>query len=176
MNITSFRKSIALTAGAALLAAGLGTAALAQGPEGRRGGRGFGHGSGGRGGFPLAQLELTDAQRQQVRDVMQKHREDLRAAGAKLDQAHRAQREAATTMPVNEGLIRSTSQALAEAQTEMALAQARVHGEIWTLLTPEQQAKAKELRTQRENRMKERRERMQQRMQQRRQPPGQPQG
>ena len=88
----------------------------------------------------------------------------------------RAQREAATTMPVNEGLIRSTSQALAEAQTEMALAQARVHGEIWTLLTPEQQAKAKELRTQRENRMKERRERMQQRMQQRRQPPGQPQG
>ncbi len=165
---TTFRKAIAYIAGAALLAAGLGTAALAQGPEGRRGGRGFGHG--GRGGFPLAQLDLTDAQRQQVRDVMQRHREAMRAAGSKLNEAHRAQREAVNTMPVNEGLIRSTSEALAEAQTELALARARAHSEVWTLLTPEQQAKATELRTQRENRMKDRRERMQQRRRQ------QPQG
>jgi periplasmic protein CpxP/Spy len=167
---TTIRKSAVYIAGAALLAAGLGTAALAQGPEGRRGGRGFGHG--GRGGFPLAQLELTDAQRQQVRDVMARHREEMRAAGTKLGEAQRAQREAADTVPVNEGLIRSTSQALAEAQTGMALARARVRSEIWTLLTPEQQAKATELKRQRENRMKERRERMQQRRQQR----GQPQG
>lgn len=166
---TTSRTSIAYIAGAALLAAGLGTAALAQGPEGRRGGRGFGHG--GRGGFPLAQLDLTDAQQQQVRDVMQKHRDDMRAAGAKLEEAHRAQRDAVNTLPVNEGLIRSTSQALAEAQTGMALARARAHSEVWTLLTPEQQAKAKELRTQRENRMKERRERMEQRRQQRGQQP-----
>jgi periplasmic protein CpxP/Spy len=161
---TTFRRSIAYIAGAALLAAGLGTAALAQGPDGRRGGRGFGHF--GRGGLPLAQLELTDAQQQQVRDVMQRHREDMRAAGTRLGEAHRAQRAAVDTLPVNEGLIRSTSQALAEAQTEMALLRARVHGEIWTLLTPDQQAKAKELKTQRESRAKERRERMEQRRQQ----------
>jgi protein CpxP len=171
--IRNVRKTIAVTAGAALLAAGLGTAALAQGPgpEGRRGGRGFG--GHGRAGFPLAQLELTDAQRQQVRDVMQKHRDEMRAAGAKLREAQRAQRDAVEALPVNEGLIRSTSQALAEAQTELALAQARTHSEVWTLLTPEQQAKAKELRTERQNRMQERREQSEQR---RRQRQGQPQG
>jgi protein CpxP len=159
--IRRFRSTIAVTAGAALLAAGLGTAALAQGPEGRRGGRGFGPGFPGRGGFPLAQLDLSDAQRQQVRDVMQRHREDMQAIGQRLHEAHAAQRQAVETVPVNEALVRSTSQALATAQTDMALLQARIHSDVWNLLTPEQQAKAKELKATRAERMKQRRERRQ---------------
>jgi protein CpxP len=164
--IRRFRSTIALTAGAALLAAGLGTAALAQDQGGRRGGRGFGPGGQGRGGFPLAQLDLTDAQRQQVRDVMQRHREDMDAVGKRLGEAHRAQRAAVETVPVNEALIRSTSQALATAQTDMALLQARIHTDMWGLLTPDQQAKAKELKAQRDARAKERGQRRQQRQQQ----------
>jgi protein CpxP len=147
--IRRFRSTIALTAGAALLAAGLGTAALAQDQEGRRGGRGFGPGGPGRGGFPLAQLELTDAQREQVRTVMQRHREDMRTVGQRLREAHEAQRAAVETVPVNEALIRSTTQTLANAQTDMALVQARIHSDVWGVLTPEQQAKAKELKAQR---------------------------
>jgi Spy/CpxP family protein refolding chaperone len=147
--IRHFHSTIAVTAGAALLAAGLGTAVLAQDHQGRRGGRGFGQG---RGGFPLAQLELTDAQREQVRTVMQRHREDMRAVGQRLHEAHEAQRTAVETVPVNESLIRSTSQALATAQTDMALVQARVHSDIWGLLTPEQQIKAKELKAARAER------------------------
>jgi periplasmic protein CpxP/Spy len=162
--IRRFRSTIALTAAAALLAAGLGTAALAQGQEGRRGGRGFGPG-GGRGGFPLAQLELSDAQREQVRSVMQRHREDMQAVGKRLHEAHAAQRAAVESVPVNEALIRSTSQALATAQTDMALLQARVHNDVWSVLTPDQQAKAKELKAQREARAKERGERRQKRQQ-----------
>jgi protein CpxP len=163
--IRRFRSTIALTAGAALLAAGLGTAALAQGPEGRRGGRGFGHGGPGRGGFPLAQLELSDAQREQVKAVMQRHREDMETVGRRLREAHDAQRNAVESVPVNEGLIRSASQSLATAQTDMALLQARIHTDVWNLLTPDQQAKAKELKAQREARAKERAERRQQRRQ-----------
>ena len=160
-------RPLALAAGAAVLAAGLVTTAIAQNHEGRRGfgPRGFGHG-----GFRgLAQLELTDAQREQVRDVRQRHEADLKEAASRLRMARDAQREAVGTLPVNEGLIRSTAQALAEAETEMAVLRARVHGEIWTLLTPEQQEKAKELKAQRETRMKERRERMKQRREQRQQ-------
>ena len=161
--IRRFRSTIALTAGAALLAAGLGTAALAQDQGGRRGGRGFGPG---RGGFPLAQLELTDAQREQVRTVMQRHREDMEAVGKRLHEAHEAQRAAVETVPVNEALIRSTSQALATAQTDMALLQARIHSDIWGVLTPDQQAKAKELKAQRDTRAKERGQRRQRQQQQ----------
>ena len=164
--IRRFRSTVALTAGAALVVAGLGTAALAQGPGGGRGGRGFGPGGLRGSGFPLAQLELTDAQRQQVRDVRQRHRADMSAVGKRLHEAHAAQRNAVETVPVNEALIRSTSQALSTAQTDMALLQARIHTDVWNLLTPEQQAKARELKAQREARMKERGERRRQRQQQ----------
>jgi protein CpxP len=159
--IRRFRSTIAVSA-AAMLVAGLATAALAQGPEGRRGGRGFGHG-GMRGMLPLAQLELSDAQREQVRAAMERHREDMRAIGERLGAAHTAQRDAVQAVPVNEALIRSTSQALATAQTDMALLQARIHNDVWNLLTPDQQVKAKELKDKRAERARDRGERRQQR-------------
>jgi Spy/CpxP family protein refolding chaperone len=162
--IRRFRNTVAMTAFAALLAAGVGTA-LAQDQPGRRGGRGFGPGGHGRGGFPLAQLELSDAQREQVRTVMQRHREDMQAVGQRLREAHNAQRAAVETVPVNEALIRSTSQALATAQTDMALLRARVHTDVWGLLTPDQQTKAKELKAKRAERGMHRGERRQQRQQ-----------
>jgi len=150
-----FRKTIAVTAGAALLATGLATAALAQG-AGRRGPDGAGRMGGP--GMILRALDLTEAQREQVKNVMQDHRADMEAIGKRLREAHRAQREAVETVPVNEGLIRSTAQALATAETDMAILQSRIHNEVWNLLTPEQQAKAKELKSQRENRSKQRRQ------------------
>jgi protein CpxP len=160
-------RPIALTAGAALIVTGLVTGAMAQGDGGHRGKRGSG------GGFRgLAQLDLTDAQREQVRDVRKRHEAELNEARTRLRAAHDAQRDAANAVPIDEGRIRSASQALADAQADMTILRARVHGEILLLLTPEQQAKAKELRAQRETRMKERRERMDERrkqMEQRRQ-------
>jgi protein CpxP len=113
----------------------------------------------------LQQLDLTDAQREQVREVMQRHRDAMQTAGTQLREAHDAQRAAVETAPVNESLIRSTSQALANATTEMALVRARVHTEVWSLLTPEQQEKAKQLKAERQARMKQRLERRQQRRQ-----------
>ena len=144
-------------AGAALaLVAGLAAGAHAQGDGQGKRGRFGGPGR----GFPgFAALDLSEAQRGQVRDVMQRHRGEMQEAGKRLHEAHSAQRAAVETVPVNEGLVRSTSQALAEAQTDMALLQARVHSEVWTLLTPEQQQKAKELKAKRETRMKERQQR-----------------
>ena len=153
----------ALAAAAALLlVVGLGTAVHAQGDGPRRHGL-FG---GGRAGFAgLAQLDLTDAQREQVRDVLQRHRGEMQEAGKRLHAAHQAQRDAIEATPVNEGLIRSTAQALANAQTDMALVQARIHSDVWSLLTPEQQEKAKQLKSSRAARVKQRVERRQQRKQ-----------
>ena len=155
--------SLILIAVTALLVGGIGAGVYAQddGP----GWRGpFGHR--GRGGFPgLAQLDLSDAQRQQVRDVMQRYRTQMQEAGQRLREAHDAQRAAVDTVPVNEGLIRSTTQALANVQTDMALLRARIHSDVWSLLTPEQQEKAKQLRSEREARMKQRLQRRQQRQQ-----------
>jgi protein CpxP len=152
---------------AAVIVAGAATVAFAQGPGGhwRRGG--FGPG---RGALPFARaLDLSEAQREQMRTVMDRYRDQMTLAGKRLREAHEAQRAAVDTVPVNEALIRSTVQTLATAQTDMALLRARIHSDVWALLTPEQQEKSTQLKAEREARIKERVQQREQRRQQRQQ-------
>ena len=143
---------------AALLVAG---AAFAQGPRG--GGRGPGAPAMGGPGLELRGLNLTDAQEQQVRDIRQQERESLQALQQKLRAASDAQRAAIHTLPVNEGLIRDTTAALADVQAELAIHQAQVHSQVWAVLTPAQQAEATRIRAEREARQKDRVQNQQQR-------------
>lgn len=146
---------------AALLVAGF---VYAQGPGGPGGrGRGMRGGPGDPGGFGqglmLRQLNLTDAQKEQFKTITQQHRDQDRAAMERLRTAMQTQRKAVETVPVNEGLIRSTTQGLTEAQAEVAIQQARLRSELFALLTPEQQAQATKLQAQRESRMQQARPR-----------------
>ena len=151
-------RMLGIAAAATVLAAALAVGAVAAQGDGER--RGFGRR--GFGGHALAQLDLTAEQREQVRAVRERHAAELQQVGDRLRAAHDAHRKAVETLPVDEGLIRSTSQSLSEAQADMSVLRARIHSEIWTVLTPEQQKKAEELKAQREARMKERQERRQQ--------------
>jgi Spy/CpxP family protein refolding chaperone len=103
-------------------------------------------------------LNLTDAQRDQVQQLMQQFREQNQTIGEQLRTAMDAQRTAVEKIPVDEGLIRSTTQALVEAQTEMAIQQARLQSEIFALLTPAQQEQAQKLRAEREARFGQQRQ------------------
>ena len=114
-------------------------------------------------GLPLRALNLTDAQQQQIRTLTQQNRQQNRAAFDRLRTAMEAQRKAVAAIPANEALIRSTTQDPVEAQTEVAIQQARLQTEIFGLLTPEQQAEAKKLQTERENRLQQRQQQGQQR-------------
>jgi periplasmic protein CpxP/Spy len=156
--MTRFRALTLTTVLAGLLAGGV---AFAQDPgAGRRGGPdGFGRpggpgrgGPGGPGGLPLQALNLTEAQQDQVKQLVQQYRAQNPNVGEQLRSAMDAQRKAVETIPVDEGLIRSTTQALVEAQTEMAIQQARLQGEIFALLTPDQQAQARKLQAERNQR------------------------
>jgi protein CpxP len=153
------------------LAAGVAPSLAAQGP-----GRGWGRGPGGLGGpggafgpgLPLRQLELTDAQRDQVRSIMQGHQEEFRALGDRMRTARKAQHEAVTAESFNEAAVRSASATVAEVEADAAVLRARVHQEVWAVLTPEQKEKAKAFQAQREERMEQRRERREDRIRQRR--------
>ena len=147
----------------AVLAAGL----SAQGGRPGRGGPG---GPGGPGGvsLPLQQLDVTEDQRTRVRDVMERYQPELQGVGERLRAAMDAQRTAIETVPTDEGLVRSASDVAAFVQSDMAVLRARIHGEVFAVLTPEQQAKAGEIAAQREARMEQRAERRQNRRQQRR--------
>jgi Spy/CpxP family protein refolding chaperone len=140
-------------AAAALLAQGPGGRGAGAPPDGRAGARGFAA------GFALGQLDLSDAQKQQVRDITQRHRADAEALQTRLTTALQAQQAAITTVPVNEALIRSASQDLAAVQADMAVDRARLHADIFAILTVEQQVKAKQLQEQAQAKLQERRQR-----------------
>jgi periplasmic protein CpxP/Spy len=159
-----------LTAG--ILIAGLlaGGAAFAQGPAGPgapgggfggRGGRGGPGAPGGPGelGLPLQQLNLSDAQRQQIRDLVQRRLEESRDNQERVRAAQEVQRKAMDALPVNEGAIRAAAQDLAAAQADAAVQQAHVRAEVFALLTADQQAQVKKLVAEREARAGERRDR-----------------
>lgn len=158
---------------AGVLVAGMAAsgAAYAQGPAGPggpggRGGRlGGPGGPGGLGGLPIRALDLSEGQQEQIRAIRERHAADLRTAQDRLRKAMDAQRKVVETIPVNEGLIRTTTQELADAETDVAIEQARILTDTWAILTPAQQSQVKKLQAERETRSARPRARGQQRQQ-----------
>jgi len=117
------------------------------------GGRGGMFGPGGSGG-PLAmlrmigpQLNLTDAQKEQIKNLAETHRDEWKALAARERTAHEALNAAIMADTIDEGLIRSKSSELAAVQADAALAAARVRAEVWPLLTADQQARVKQMQS-----------------------------
>lgn len=178
------------TAGALALVIGLAATAAAQtpGPRGRGDGGFFTtpdgpRGPGGPGGrmmgplgglvalhpdLPLPGLDLTDAQREQVRAIMQSHRDEGRALLQRA-QAAADGLQKATASSIDEGAAAQHGQALGSIIADAAVLRARIRSEVFAILTAEQQAEANRILADRV----ERRERF------RRTPPprgGRPQG
>jgi Spy/CpxP family protein refolding chaperone len=151
-------KSVALTAVAAALAFGLaaGTGVLAQNQNtnqaqrpfsgqrmGRGGPMGFG-GPMGMFGFLGPDLNLTDAQKQQIKNIAESHKAEWQAFGERAKAAHQGLAAAINADTIDEGLIRAKHAEVAAVEADMAVAAARARAEIWPILTPEQQAKVRE--------------------------------
>lgn len=178
--MTTMTKRIAAVTAGIVLAAGATVAihAREQGPGGPRGGFGRrgpdgpgGPGRGGPGGIlpGLRGLDLTEAQREQVKGVMESHKAEFDAQLQKLGPAHKALQDTITAETLDETAIRQRAAELAAVEADGAVLRAKVHAQVWALLTPEQQQKARDLKAQADQRRTERRERFEQRRQQRRQ-------
>jgi len=141
---------------AALLIAALATvSAFAQGPRGSGRGARTG-GPGGIAGVPLAALNLTQAQQDLIQDIRQRSRQELQPLQEKLRAADEARRKATQAVPLNEGQIRLAVLAAAEIEGDIAVQEARTLNEIFSLLTPEQQAEVKKRQAEQGQRRRER--------------------
>jgi len=162
-----FRSFAAGAVIAALVTTATGTFAQRprRGGPGGPGGPGFGFG-GPEIGLPLRELNLTDAQQQQIKDIRQRHRDEQRQIGERLRTAVEAQRKAVETVPVNDSLIRSASQDLAEVQADAAVAAAHVRSEVLSILTAEQQAQVAKAQADRQARAQQFEQRQNNRRQQ----------
>ena len=153
----------ALVGGASLVAQG-----RPGGGFGRHGGHGFMGSMAG-----LGQLGLSDDQRQQIHAALAGHRDEFKALFDRARTARQAQQAAVEQVPMNEQQVRAAAAEVSTVEADLAVLHARVHEQVFTLLTPDQQTKAKSLAAERATRRAQRRAEWQQRQQQA--PPAAPQ-
>ncbi|HYO91397.1 MAG TPA: Spy/CpxP family protein refolding chaperone [Pyrinomonadaceae bacterium] len=138
-----------------------------QGQDGRergswhkRGGKGRHGMRGGFGGRFAEKLNLTDAQKEQMKQIAMRYRESRKA----LRQQTRENRggfDALTDGTFNEAAVRAAAQARANARVEREVMRARMMSEMYAVLTPEQKAQLAAERQQWEQKRQERRARRQ---------------
>jgi Spy/CpxP family protein refolding chaperone len=159
MTATVKRLTVGLGAGLIALTAVAGAFAHAQdqGTNPRRPfrGRGGPGGPDGPGGFrgpggPMGMLprlgrdiNLTDAQRDQVKAIAESHKDAWTALADRARTARLALNDAVTAETLDEALIRQKSSEAAAVDADMAVARARAHAEVFQILTAEQKAKVK---------------------------------
>lgn len=167
MRLKGSRKlvgGLVLAAGVALTAVGV----AAQQEQGQGGGQNRaerpwgqkeGRGGGRRGGFgPFgrfgAELNLTDTQLEQMRQIEERYRATFMAQREERGQG-RAGFDPLAGGTFDESAVRAAAQARANAQVEREVAQARMVYEMYNVLTGEQKAQLQAARQQREQRRQE---------------------
>jgi Spy/CpxP family protein refolding chaperone len=105
-------------------------------------------------GLPLKELDLTDAQREQVKGVMQKEHSTMKPLMQQmhqLDQQLKQYTEGTYDSAKVQALITQQTQTL----VQLKVGESRIHSEIYQLLTSDQQAKLKEIEAAHEQRMQQ---------------------
>jgi periplasmic protein CpxP/Spy len=130
---------------------------------GRRGGGPGGPGAMGPSGLSpmmLERLDLTDAQRTRVREIMDSHRTEQQALGERARAAHEKLEAAIAGDTFDESAVRTYSAEAGTVQADLAVARARIYAEVLQVLTADQQTKLKELQAnvrERQDKMRENR-------------------
>ncbi|MFO7693095.1 MAG: periplasmic heavy metal sensor [Vicinamibacterales bacterium] len=95
---------------------------------------------------PGPRLNLTEAQRNEIRGVRETQRKEAQALREKMRAARRQLQQAMRAEVPDEAAIRSAAEALGALQADQAVLQARARSQFMQQLTPEQQAQVKQTR------------------------------
>jgi Spy/CpxP family protein refolding chaperone len=103
-------------------------------------------------GFPARYLDLSDAQRAQMKAIMEKEHPTMKPLMQQLRQTHEQlkQYEQGT---YDEAKVRALAAQESQTRVELTVQKTRIHNELYQMLTPEQQTKLKEFEANREARM-----------------------
>jgi len=101
----------------------------------------------------LRQLDLTDAQGERVKGIVESHRDEIKAIETRARAAHLALQAAITGETFDEATVRTKAADVAAIDADAAVARARGFNEIYQILTPEQQSKLKTIQAAMQQRM-----------------------
>jgi protein CpxP len=170
--MTATVKRIALGVGAGLIALGITAGVYAtarntnqdprpfsgrgRGPGGPGGLGRFGGPGGPMGMLPMLgpQLNLTDAQKDQIKTLAASHKDEWKALADRSRTAHEALMDAVTADAVNDSLIRQKSADVAAVDADLAIARAHARTEVLQILTADQKAQLKTMQGEMKKRMR----------------------
>jgi protein CpxP len=112
----------------------------------------FGMGDGRMMGFFAKQLNLTDEQKAQMKTIMQKEHPAMKPL---MQQQHQIDQQLRQYVegPYDEVKVRALAAQKSQVETELTVAQTRVHNELYQVLTADQRSQLKEMEANREARM-----------------------
>jgi Spy/CpxP family protein refolding chaperone len=93
----------------------------------------------------IARLGLTDAQKDQVKAIVQSHAGEFKALGARAASARQALNAAITADTLDDATIRQKSADVAAVDADRAVAGAHLRAEVFQILTDDQKAQAKQM-------------------------------
>jgi Spy/CpxP family protein refolding chaperone len=102
----------------------------------------------------LARLGLTDAQKDQVKSIVQSHADEFKTLGSRAGAAHQGLTAAETADTLDDATIRQKSADVAAVDADMAVARAHLRAEVFQILTADQKTQAKQLMAKRQARGK----------------------
>jgi Spy/CpxP family protein refolding chaperone len=142
-------------AGTALLVVLAVAAALAQGMHHHGGAMGeFGFGDHML-GYLTDVLDLTQAQQDQAKAIMDKEKPVIQPLMKQLMQAHKDLSSLEDSGTFDEAKVRALAAQNTQAMTELFVQKARIHAELFQILTPDQKTKLAQVKAKHEARMQE---------------------
>ncbi|MGE5247068.1 MAG: Spy/CpxP family protein refolding chaperone, partial [Verrucomicrobiota bacterium] len=115
-------------------------------PAGGRGRGGTGMGPGRHFARMASELNLTKEQEAKIRAVLDAEREKAAPLRRQLMENREKMRQLAETVPYDEAAVRALAASQEKTRVELIVSRTRAMNQAFALLTPEQQAKAKQLR------------------------------
>jgi len=100
-----------------------------------------GHGFGPMMGFYADYLDLTDAQKAQMKDIMTKEKPTIKPLMQQLTDSHKQLRQLETAGTFDEAKVRAVATQQAQTMTELTVQRARIKSEMMQVLTPDQKDK-----------------------------------
>jgi Spy/CpxP family protein refolding chaperone len=95
-------------------------------------------------GFFAKALNLTDDQKAQMKTIMQKEHPSMKPLFQQQHQIDQQLRQYVEG-PYDEAKVRALAAQKSQIETELTVAQTRIHNQMYQLLTPDQQSKMKEM-------------------------------
>ncbi len=149
MKSNRFRILLAVLAATLMAALGFSQTVVKAAGPGHRGG-GFG---GPMMGLYADYLDLTDAQRAQMKDIMTKEKPTIKPLMQQLAQSHQQLRQLESAGTFDEAKVRAIATQQAQTMTELTVQKARIKSELMQLLTADQKDKMAKFETRRQARL-----------------------